>query len=206
MDSGFPMARHENIVMQDFHDEILICDLNNFQAYCLNQTAKEVWKLCDGKTGVPHIAKLLSEKFRSNVSEELVLLSLDELSRKNLLTAKIPAETLYAGISRRDMLKRLAASSMIALPLVSVLLLPTSAQAQTLRQNGQACSIGSQCVSGFCVDSFCCNNACIGVCRRCSQPGLFGICTNVPAGQDPDNECPAGPGQTGVCNGAGACI
>jgi hypothetical protein len=67
---------------------------------------------------------------------------------------------------------------------------------------GQVCMVGSECASTFCVDGVCCNSSCTGPCRKCSLPTTVGTCTNVPNGQDPDNECTGG---TGFCNGAGAC-
>jgi hypothetical protein len=66
--------------------------------------------------------------------------------------------------------------------------------------NGQSCSAGSQCLSGFCVDGVCCNGACTASCMACDVAGALGTCTAFAKGQDPDNECAAG-----ACNGKGAC-
>jgi len=71
----------------------------------------------------------------------------------------------------------------------------------SLLNNGSACTLGSQCLSGQCVDGVCCNSSCSGICQRCSLPGSVGTCTVIPNGQDPDNECS---GAT-TCNGAGGC-
>jgi hypothetical protein len=65
---------------------------------------------------------------------------------------------------------------------------------------GDACSVGGDCVSGFCVDGVCCNTACVGTCTYCDGANA-GTCSFVPAGQDPDNECPG----NNNCNGAGSC-
>lgn len=67
--------------------------------------------------------------------------------------------------------------------------------------NGSACSLNSECLSGFCVDGVCCNAACTSPCQKCNLAGSVGFCSNIPAGQDPDNEC-AG---SAACNGAGTC-
>ncbi|MEZ4307971.1 MAG: hypothetical protein R3F14_07980 [Polyangiaceae bacterium] len=63
---------------------------------------------------------------------------------------------------------------------------------------GQACSLGSECLLGFCTDGVCCGTPCGGVCEVCNAAGT---CSNIPNGQDPDNECP------GVvnCSGLGTC-
>jgi len=66
---------------------------------------------------------------------------------------------------------------------------------------GQPCTSPAQCPTGFCVDGVCCDRACDGACEACDMAGTVGTCVPVPAGRDPDNECPV----CGVCNGTGAC-
>ncbi len=67
--------------------------------------------------------------------------------------------------------------------------------------HGETCSLGAQCASGHCVDNRCCQSACTGPCRRCDI-GTTGMCTQLAAGTDPDDEC-ATTGHS--CNGAGSC-
>lgn len=78
-----------------------------------------------------------------------------------------------------------------------------------LKTDGSACSLGEECLSGFCVDGVCCETPCDGVCQSCNQSANVGKCTFYPAGEDPENECPATDettcGFTGFCDGAGAC-
>ncbi len=66
---------------------------------------------------------------------------------------------------------------------------------------GAPCAQASDCVSGACTDGVCCLDFCSPAltCKRC-MPGT-GLCKNIAAGQDPDDECPGA--QT--CNGNGAC-
>src|SRR6185295_676118 len=52
--------------------------------------------------------------------------------------------------------------------------------------DGTPCTTGSQCRNGKCVDSVCCNSDCSGKCFSCAPSG---VCTAIPAGADPDNEC-----------------
>jgi len=70
--------------------------------------------------------------------------------------------------------------------------------------NGAACSSGNTCSSGNCVDGLCCDTACSAKCQACSAAkkgsGVNGVCGNIAAMTDPDNECPLG-----NCNGSGAC-
>lgn len=66
------------------------------------------------------------------------------------------------------------------------------------------CSSGAQCASGACVDGVCCDSGCTGTCKACTAAvkgsGVDGVCDNIAASTDPENECAAGD-----CNGAGAC-
>ena len=69
------MARFENMVVQELKDETLVCDLTNNHVFCLNQTAGEIWKLCNGETSVDEIERILSRKFGSKVGQEMILLT-----------------------------------------------------------------------------------------------------------------------------------
>jgi len=56
---------------------------------------------------------------------------------------------------------------------------------------GDFCAGAGQCQDGlFCSDGVCCTTTCTGTCRRCDLAGHVGTCTNIPAGEDPDGECP----------------
>ncbi|MDQ1348820.1 MAG: hypothetical protein QG573_2196, partial [Acidobacteriota bacterium] len=56
---------------------------------------------------------------------------------------------------------------------------------------GAACDEASDCSSDFCVDANCCQTACSGICQACDLAGNAGTCAPIPAGTDPDAECPA---------------
>ncbi len=79
--------------------------------------------------------------------------------------------------------------------------------------NGHSCAVGDDCLSGNCVDGFCCDTPCSSVCRACSAAkkgqGVDGVCGDIVADTDPDDECPNMPvsscATTGACNGTGAC-
>jgi MYXO-CTERM domain-containing protein len=84
---------------------------------------------------------------------------------------------------------------------------------QAPKVDGAACGAGNECSSTFCVDGVCCGSACTGLCNACTASkkgsGSDGTCGPIAAGADPDNECAAQAqnscGQTGSCNGSGAC-
>lgn len=64
----------------------------------------------------------------------------------------------------------------------------------------------AECTSGHCVDGVCCDSACAGECQACAASktqGTDGLCTSVPQGADPDNECVTqlSSCRAGGCNG-----
>ncbi len=71
-----------------------------------------------------------------------------------------------------------------------------------LRLGGQACEDASDCLGGKCVDGVCCDRDCAGRCEACDTEGHEGVCTPVPTGADPDEEC-AG---DSVCGALGGCV
>jgi Cellulose binding domain len=74
---------------------------------------------------------------------------------------------------------------------------------------GAVCTLASDCGSTLCEQGVCCDMACAGTCRSCALAGSAGKCLNVPAGQDPLDQCPIDAPSTckrdGSCDGAGAC-
>ena len=69
---------------------------------------------------------------------------------------------------------------------------------------GAPCGAGSECGSGHCVEGLCCDTACSGACQSClaaKTGGTDGACAGLPAGTDPENECPG----SITCSGMGAC-
>jgi MYXO-CTERM domain-containing protein len=59
--------------------------------------------------------------------------------------------------------------------------------------NGNPCSIGDECLSGFCADGVCCDTACDQECYACSaatkQSGQDGTCSFAKQGSDPRVQC-----------------
>jgi hypothetical protein len=79
---------------------------------------------------------------------------------------------------------------------------------------GTSCGPNDVCQNGNCVDGVCCSSECAGKCEACVQARTGepdGHCAPIPAGQDPQNECPIDPGypdsckSDGFCDGARAC-
>ncbi len=66
---------------------------------------------------------------------------------------------------------------------------------------GEPCTEDASCLDGGCADGVCCDSVCDGLCEACDLDGRVGTCAPVPAGSDPDAECPA----SRACDGKGGC-
>lgn len=145
-----PIARKEGLIVEELPDEVLIYDLEQDRAHCLNETAAFVWQRCDGRTTTTQIASLLGKKLSTNVDENVVWLALDQLDRNNLLTSRPVAPPSLAGMNRREMVRALGLAAIVAVPVVTSLVAPTPAQAATCKNTGQACAAPAECCSGLC--------------------------------------------------------
>ena len=141
-----PKIRTAGIVDQHLAGEIMIYDTVTNEAYCLNETAALVYEACDGKTTFDEF------KRRSDLPIDLIYLALDNLHAKNLLDGETDYASPLAGISRREAVRRAGLASMAALPIISVLLAPTSAHAASAfapgsRTLSQSCNTSTECAS-----------------------------------------------------------
>jgi hypothetical protein len=169
-----PKARQTNIVIQKMEEEVLIYDLKTDQAFALNSTSAMVWQLCDGHNSISEIADKMTVKLKEIVSEDLVWLALEKLKKQKLLEDDLA--TPFAGIARREVVRRVGTASLIALPLIGTLVAPSAANAQSTScstaippssppgtgglQCRCSCSvpIGSSCGAGLVIDG--CNSGC----------------------------------------------
>jgi len=86
------------------------------------------------------------------IDERLVQIALDQLSSRNLLDGSFKMPARLAGLNRRQLMRSLGLAGVVALPVITSLLAPTAAQAQSgCIPNGSPCSPqGQPCCSGFC--------------------------------------------------------
>ena len=124
--SQFPVARKTGLVVQEVPDEVLVYDLEQNKAHCLNRTAALVWRSCDGKNSVSDIAGLVALEMGSAVNDDFVWLALDQLTESGLLDNDIKP---FFGQGRRDAIKKIGMASMVALPVIASLVAPSSAMA-----------------------------------------------------------------------------
>jgi hypothetical protein len=118
-----PHARKEKLTIRDLPDETLVYDLERHKAHCLNATAALVWKHCDGKTPLEKLAQILQETQNVPAPEAAVSLALEQLNRRYLLQGSIDPVSGPQRLSRREALKKVAATA-IALPLVMTISAP----------------------------------------------------------------------------------
>ena len=168
-----PTARREGLVIQETPDEVLVFDLETNQAHCLNQTAAFVWKSCDGQNSVTQIAAAVGLNANQPADENLVWLAIDQLSENNLLEAKMKAD--FNNQSRRDVIKKIGLAAVIALPLVSSLVAPTTASAVACSgvvASCGNCNDGTACVGANGGNGTCQSGVCVGGRRSTSSTTL----------------------------------
>ncbi|MFL6257421.1 MAG: PqqD family protein [Pyrinomonadaceae bacterium] len=148
-----PKARAEGVVVRELPDEVLVYDLGTHRAVCLNSTAAAVWRLCDGRRSAEDIRRALEKTTGGAVPEELVWLALEQLGRDKLLDARVPKPSALAGISRRELIRRVGLAAAVTLPAVASIVAPTPAQAASCLPTGASCADGAQCCSSVCNGS-----------------------------------------------------
>lgn len=156
----FPIARKTGIVIQEVPDEVLVYDLDTNKAHCLNQTAALIWRSCDGSRSVSDIAKHVESLAGGGISDDFVWLAIDQLNENNLLEQEITAN--FNGLSRRDVIKKIGLSTMIAIPVIASLVAPPSAMASS------SCACNSNVECGPATPNFQCPSATcngLGACR-----------------------------------------
>lgn len=174
-----PRARVQDVVVQELPDEVLVYDLSSHVAHCLNKVAAQVWGLCDGESTIRQIAEHVSLELGKPVDADLVWFALDELDRARLLTQPLSERIEEKKIARREIVRKLAYAA-VAIPMVSSILAPQAASAQspgcatTCRMNsetGSAAACGAACatMSGTCYsDGSCGTPSGTTTCQACA--------------------------------------
>lgn len=125
-----PRARTKGVTTSELNDETVVYDLDRHRVHRLNRTAALVWKRCDGKSSVADIAADVERELAAPASEELVHQALDQLEQALLLEDA-------ARISRREFGQRvrLTGALLVLAPVVTSIVAPTAAQAQSGKGN-----------------------------------------------------------------------
>jgi hypothetical protein len=129
-----PVARRAGLLIESIDDEVLVYDTERHRAHALNRAAAEMWRRCDGATRPAEIAERLSETLGGPVTEEFVRHGLDQLREFNLLEES-PATIAESRPSRRDLILASGLAA-LTLPLVTSIVAPTAAEAQSGNPTG----------------------------------------------------------------------
>ncbi len=138
--TAMPYACRDGLVVQDLPpDEVLVYDTARGKAHCLNRTAALVWRACDGQTSVEAIARRVKGDMGAaslDEAQDAVWLALDRLSRANLLQQPMTPPLVAAGMSRREFVQKLGVASLVLIPGVSSVRIPSQLQTGSPGQSG----------------------------------------------------------------------
>jgi hypothetical protein len=150
-------------------DNVVVLDAESMHYHSLNQTAAQVWDLCDGQRSVDDITAELRNR-GIDAPEEAVALAVAELGEAELLQT---TPTLGESRVHRRRVLKLAAAGLIgagALPIVQSITVPHAASAATLI--GVDCCTQGCTIAGLCVNI---NVASLGI-LGCT--GSANVCVN----------------------------
>lgn len=143
--------RREDLELTELESESVCYVPGRGEGLFLNDTATLVLKHCDGKTDRSAVVQRLGTEDQK-AGEDLLALTLAELEQQDLLLGS-PGQTL----SRSDFLRKWTVAA--ALPLISVITLPSPAQAQSCGTCGPCLSCGTCTSCTACIT--CGTNPCV---------------------------------------------
>ena len=154
-----PRARIEDMVVQELPDEVLVYDLKQHKAHCLNRTAAFIWNRCDGRSTPGEIAEMMEKEWQSPVGVDAVWFTLNKLSKADLLQERIVLPQCKSGMSRRSAIRRLGIGALM-IPAVISIVAPTAMAGSSIPPICQACV---KKINGVGACPSACNNIC-GTC------------------------------------------
>lgn len=189
MQNTAPLARRDNLVVQEFDKEILIYDLKTNKAFSLNETSALVWKLANGDRNVNEISQIVSQKFNLPVNEDLTWFALEQLKKENLIAKESAQSSPFIGLKRREIIKKVGLSTLMTLPLIVSLTTPTAAQSGS---SSVCAAISCDCTIMFSSPMTSCNS----VAECMTNTNAACMCNNITC---------TGSGLGGVTCGGGVC-
>ncbi len=152
----YPLSKTEGFVVQKLKGETLVYNLETNKAICLNETSAIVWEMCDGKTSVPKIAEKITKKLRKPVAEDLIWLAIDQLKQEDMVDNSSELYKAFEGLSRREIIRKVGFASVVAMPIISSVVAPSAAAAQSGGVAPFDCSdpnnLGTGCIHGSCFN------------------------------------------------------
>jgi hypothetical protein len=128
-----PTTRKDNIYVERLADDTVVYDRTNHRAHCLNDTVFKVWQEADGTRSIDELSKFVEQPPGAPLGRDVVLLSLVELEKADLLQNPESLGTREDMPSRREIGRKLALAGASAsfLPFVASLVAPTPAMARS---------------------------------------------------------------------------
>ncbi len=128
-----PIARQDELVVEELPDEILVYDLKRRKAHCLNRASALVWSRCDGRTTVAEVTALLERELKIPADEAVVWMALDRLGGAHLLKEQVTLPADRTRYSRREVLRTLrrVAGISLLLPVIESIVSPVAAAQQS---------------------------------------------------------------------------
>lgn len=140
----YPVARRTDMTIRQSGDDTLIHDHARHHFHTLNAAATLVWSACDGSRDIGALC------MATGLELDVVQLALDGLSAAGLLVEPVAG----SGLSRRDVVRRLAAAGVagaVALPVIASITEQSVSAAGTVCFNIFQCQPDHKCVGGVCV-------------------------------------------------------
>jgi hypothetical protein len=133
-----PLARQDNLLVQELMGEVVVYDQGRHKVHKLNAALATVWQHCDGQTSFADLSALLQRDMNLPADPELVRLALGQLADAHLLQDGMPRPTNQLRPSRRAVIRKLglAGGLALAVPAVASIVAPTPANAAS-GGNGQ---------------------------------------------------------------------
>lgn len=188
-----PIARKENIVMQETTNETIVYDLGINKAFILNKISAFVWQNCDGTKEISEISKALAIHSKQSVNDNTVWLAIEQLKTHNLLANAKEINSGFEGLNRREVIKKIGLGTVTALPVITGIMVPTAVSARSCLGPGRT-DAGQLILSGgtpFCSPSqaACDTGATANADGCCSGTATLEFNNTDCGGSDPANVC-----------------
>ncbi len=125
MKTRMPLAKADNLTSEHVGEETVVYDAETHKAHRLNRVAEAVWRLCDGNTTLGQITSRLRQDLDPAVNLAIVETAVRDLGQAELLQEPV-------GLPSR---RHIAAGALLV-PIVSSILIPTPAAAQSGKYGG----------------------------------------------------------------------
>jgi len=126
-----PLARKNDVIVEDLPGETVVFDKRNNKVHCLNSIALTVWENANGKRSVADLARIVSAESGNPCEESVIESAIEQLAEAGLIEAGITEKLL----SRREVGRKLALAGSCA-ALVATITAPTPAKASSQDPTG----------------------------------------------------------------------